>query len=199
LNSTLSNLRFFYLSGCRSIQSLDFKYLPSLVELDLSFNNLSAYTASLLGYRNKLLTKFSIQNSFLSTDLSFLNNFTNLVDVNLGSSVSRPTQSLLRSLNYVEVMRLNGLKQNSSFLSNIRLTKNLEYLDLSFNELEYFPASLFVRYSIKLRYLNLRNNLLKDFIFDLRFLYDVITEIDLSHNLINQESFQGEIGNLIPL
>jgi Leucine-rich repeat (LRR) protein len=186
INVTYRNLKYLYASALNptSMKNIDFKYLPSLVELDLSYNNLTNLI-SFFQYRNTNLKKLYLQGSILDYSLNFLSNFTNLVELDLSSTLSVKWLNQtpqFNKLNKLEVFILRNLNMGSALVEKLMFQlhqiKVLSYLDLSGNNIEYFNTSL--SFMINLRYLSLANNSLRLLNFNLLPLF--LNMLDFSFN-----------------
>jgi Leucine-rich repeat (LRR) protein len=184
MKTALRNIKNLFASSInpKAVRNLDFKMLPSLVELDLGCNDLSYFT-SFFDYKNINLKKLLLQGSILNSDLAFLNNHVNLVELDLTSALSVKWlgQQIFGKFTKLEVLKLGNLSLNYSYLDKfikIAVFTKLVYLDLSRNNLEYFTIN-FKQHSV-LKTILLNNNKLKAF--DLSLLPEALLYLDLSSN-----------------
>jgi Leucine-rich repeat (LRR) protein len=120
LIGTPENLRYLYANGLNqnTLQNMSFNHLVNLIELDLSFNNLTSL-ASFFQHTNSNLRKLWLQSSILNMDLNFLNNFKNLNELDLSSAsfINWQTSKLLfNQLTNLKVLKMRDLNLNYSFI-----------------------------------------------------------------------------------
>jgi Leucine-rich repeat (LRR) protein len=166
-----------------SLKSIDFSSLPFLTELDLSLIDLTGLS-SFLSRLNVGLKRLWLGSSVINSDLSLFNKFTNLVELDLSSikGIVWRNETVLSSLSQLEVLKMSGLNLSSQFLENNMILctyEKLVYLDLSNNSLTYFNVT-FKHFKLDF-YINLANNRLKIFDFDL-FRTFYLVQLDLSFN-----------------
>jgi Leucine-rich repeat (LRR) protein len=187
-------LKGFYASNLKpdSLKNINFSLIASLAELNLSFNNLSNI-ASFFEYKNIYLNRLWLRGSVLNSDLSFMDKFVNLIEVDLSCvrGVSWQNKIILSVLVKLEIIKMSGLNLSSHFVHNsmtLDRYKNLVYLDLSSNSLDYFKVNFKSIY--KLKFIILTNNYLKTFDFTL-FTREIV-KIDLGFNRLADFNTIGE-------
>ena len=151
---------------------------PNLVELDLSFTDLTDLSHLFKLSGRPTLKKLHLRKVLLNYDTGFVNNYVNLEEIDLSwcdsrnSSVFLPIQQFT-ALRKLEKIILSGLNLNSSYLDthlNFSFFPNLKYLDLSDNRLTEFSESTLVALT-SVVHLDLRGNLLAKFNFSAAFSY----------------------------
>lgn len=190
-NQSLFNLKYLYLSNFKMISVTNMSIFTNLEDLDLSSNdlrNVSYFFTSKTSYGS--LKKLNLRNSTLGFELNVLTRFPNLIDLDLGWSRFNLNFQPSGNLKNLEVVRLNNLGLDSSFLSkyfnffNMNHKTKIRVLDLSYNLFDSFPPLKVSKCCHSLEYLDLRNNSLKNFDFDL-FINNINFELnylDLSFN-----------------
>jgi Leucine-rich repeat (LRR) protein len=195
-----------------------FKGLKSLKSIDLGFNSLNFLNNESFFTLSSLESLDLASNKLYKSLNDSLKNLNTLKNIDLSSNLITTLnndefksmlnlKSLILSNNYLtkidnNLSNLNGL--TSLFMSNVSLGdisrldfdsfESLEYLDLSFNRLNFLAPKLFFK-KRNLIYLNVKNNNLSDFTF-LNVLSN-LNEIDLSGNQkIDLESIKSTVKTL---
>lgn len=170
--STFSNynLRYLYISNFPNAQKVNFKPLTKLEELDLSGNEISdlVYIFRAINYNLQVLR---LRNASFNFSLSLVANLPSLIELDVGMARFDLTEKLNGKLKSLRKLYLDNLDIDSNFTKRYFGFFNmnqLTHLDLSKNRLEYFPTENYVTNYLmsSIRYLNLRNNMIKAFNFD---------------------------------
>ena len=175
----LHNLIALHLDHNQFNQVLDFSGLSRLQFLDLSHNHLFELNEHALEYVQELRVLNARENRITAIN-----------DVALQSLWDLHTLDL--SFNFINEIVINsGLEHLSSLLLShnrlssvhfVRTLRNLDFLDVSYNNLGSLPSRMLARGHV-LRSLNLSHNIIST-IDNTAFLASVQTEVDLSYNKI---------------
>jgi Leucine-rich repeat (LRR) protein len=130
---SLKNVRYLNLSRTNSIfvhELLNISYKSvSLVELDLSFNNLNNFNgfSNFMGLKKLFLKETNLVN------FEFLENFPKLTDLDLSNNILYGSSNNKFLSNELRVLKLSNVSlQSIDYFPNL---KSLGYLDLSYNNL----------------------------------------------------------------
>ncbi|KGL74353.1 Toll-like receptor 7 [Tinamus guttatus] len=183
VSQTLNGSEFSYLSGLKYLDfsnnridllySTAFKELKFLEVLDLSNNQhyfLAEGVTHVLNFMKNLsyLKKLMMNENEISTS------------INTGME-SQSLKVLEFKGNRLDVLWMEG---NARYLSFFKNLTSLEELDISFNSLASLPADVFEAMPSELRMLNLTNNKLKIFRWEMLRFLKKLTTLDLSNNLL---------------
>jgi hypothetical protein len=179
----MNSLRFVHARRLSINLAFDVNCRAFLIELDLSYDNMTD-TKSFFEYKNvNFLRKLFLQGTILGSTLHFLNKHVNLVEIDLSSAlqIKWDNRTIFSQLTNLTVLKLRDLNLSSWYMEkylDMSNLPNLARLDLSSNRLEYFSLNL--RKSSNLKYLSLANNFLKSL--DLGLLPSNFELLDLSFN-----------------
>ncbi len=164
--SSLKNLQYFYGSGLNhmTLEIMTTEYLKNFMKLDMSFNDLSQVSTQ-FNFKSLRMKRPWLQNSILNSNLSFLQNFVNLIELDLSSAMSIywPNKTIFNLLTRLQVLKLANLGLDSEYLDKYIQISNMKfliYLDLSQNRLEYLTS-----FPTNRNYLILSNNRIKSLSF----------------------------------
>jgi Leucine-rich repeat (LRR) protein len=175
------------------LRNTNFSLLPNLSELNLGLIDLSN-TLSIFGYINSNLQRLWLQGSILNSDLSFLNRFSDLIELDLSSveGIIWQNRTILSDLLKLEILKMSGISLNSDFLKNnmlIEVYKRLVYLDLSNNSIEHLNINLKILPNLK--FIILSYNMLK--ILDMDRIPCFFLYQDLSFNKLEEVIYSTEL------
>jgi Leucine-rich repeat (LRR) protein len=190
MNEFIYNFEFLNVNRLNkdTIKTIIFNRFPTLLHLSLGFNDLTGHK-SFFGYKNDKLKRLILEGATLNSNLSYLSNFKNLEELDLISAISIDWTNVRTYLSTeLSFLRMRNLSLTSEFVDkviNFTRFRNLVYLDLSDNRLEYF-SSVNENNNPNLKYLILSRNRLKSI--TSFFSYDFV-RLDLSFNFLSRVSF----------
>lgn len=189
---TYKALNFLYLRNFSRVDQVRLDLLNNIIELDLSDNDI---TGLFLFFNTKTsystLKRLTLQKTKFNFSISQLTRFSSMSELDLGWSLSNNTE-LSGKFSKLLKLKLNNNNIRSEFIEKFASFFNLyslNYLDLSYNQLEYFPSKEFTSGKVfkSLNYLNLRGNMIKEFNMDFIEVRQSLEDcIDFGFNSISQ-------------